>query len=356
MIPAPFVAAPARALAQDSLLRSVQEVSDSAVTSLTGAVSQWTHLAPETQFQVFRSLVLIALIVLVRAIALRVMRARVQDIRSRYKWRKTLTYIAAAVGFLMVGRIWFEGVRDVATFLGLLSAGLAIALKDPIVNMGGWLFIIWRRPFVVGDRIQIGDHAGDVIDQRIFQIILLEIGNWVDADQSTGRLIHIPNGLIFREPLANYTRGMQYIWNEVGVLVTFESDWRKAKKILSETVERHAQEVVEEAEQQMLKASRQFMIFYSTLTPTVYTTVKESGILLTMRFLCHPRRRRGTEQAIWEDVLAAFEREDQIDFAYPTIRTYHNAVEGKPGTRSPTDSARGAYGPLPHPDRANETP
>ncbi len=204
------------ALPQDSLLRSVQEASDSAVNSLTGAVAKWTHLAPETQLDVFRSLVLIALVVLARAVVLRVMRARVADIRTRYKWRKTITYIAAVVGVLLVGRIWFQGVRDLATFLGLLSAGLAIALRDPIVNLGGWLFIIWRRPFVVGDRIQVGDHAGDVIDQRIFQIILLEIGNWVDADQSTGRLIHIPNGLVFREPLANYTRGMQYILERGG--------------------------------------------------------------------------------------------------------------------------------------------
>ncbi|NIP82375.1 MAG: mechanosensitive ion channel, partial [Gemmatimonadetes bacterium] len=90
---------------------------------------------------------------------------------------------------------------------------------------------------VVGDRIQIGAHAGDVIDQRIFQFIVLEIGNWVDADQSTGRIIHIPNGLVFREPLANYTRGMQYIWNEIRVLVTFESNWKRAKQILDEIVQ-----------------------------------------------------------------------------------------------------------------------
>ena len=329
------------AQAQDSLIQSVQEGADSAVTSLTDAVEQWTNLDPSTQFQLFRSLLLIVIVALARSVAIRVMRSRVDDIRVRYKWRKTITYVAVAIGVLLVGRVWFEGVRDIATFLGLLSAGLAIALRDPIVNLGGWLFIIWRRPFVVGDRIEIGSHAGDVIDQRIFQIILLEIGNWVDADQSTGRLIHIPNGLVFREPLANFTRGMQYIWNEIPVLLTFESNWKKAKEILSEVVESHAREVVEEAEQQMLKASRQYMIFYSTLTPTVYTTVRDSGVLLTLRYLCHPRRRRGTDQAIWEDILTRFHEADDIDFAYPTIRYYDNRAEGKSGTlpapKSPPD-------------------
>ena len=67
-------------------------------------------------------------------------------------------------------------------------------------------------------------------------VTLMEIGNWVDADDHTGRLIHVPNGLIFSATLANYGKGFKYIWNEMPVLVTFESDWRKAKKILVKIV------------------------------------------------------------------------------------------------------------------------
>ncbi len=325
-------------------LEQAQEVADSAVTDLTGIVRDWTGLAAETQSNLLMSLVLIVAVLLLRALVLRVMRARIDDVRVRYKWRKTTTYVSVFVAILLVGRVWSDAFGELATFLGLLSAGLAIALRDPIVNLGGWLFIIWRRPFVVGDRIQIGTHAGDVIDQRIFQTIVLEIGNWVDADQSTGRLIHIPNGLVFREVLANYTRGMQYIWDEIGVLITFESNWKKAKEILLEVVESHARSVVDEAEQQMRKASRQYMIFYSTLTPTVYTSVKDSGVMLTLRFLCHPRRRRGTEQAIWEDILARFDERDDIDFAYPTQRYYFNPTEGKPGAGG---GAPPPHGPAP---------
>lgn len=312
--------------------QEAQEAGDSVVSSVTELGQRWFNLDPDLQVNLFKSILLVILIMVARSLALRVMRSRVSDVRTRYSWRKTITYFSVVLAIFLVGRIWVGGLRDLATFLGLVTAGLAIAFRDPIVNLGGWLFIIWRRPFVVGDRIQIGDHSGDVIDQRIFQVIILEIGNWVDADQSTGRLIHIPNGVIFRDPLANYTRGMQFIWNELAVLITFESDWKKAKEILLEVIDVHARETVEEAEQQMLKASRQYMIFYSTLTPTVYTTVKDSGVMLTMRYLCHPRRRRGSAQAIWEDVLTRFAEHDDIDFAYPTMRYYYNAVEGKPGT------------------------
>lgn len=322
-------------LPQQAPAGEAQEVDDSVVSSITDLGERWLHLDPDIQISLLKSLVLLLVIIVARALVLRVMRARVTDIRTRYSWRKTITYFSVVIGVLVVGRIWFSGLRDIATFLGLVTAGIAIALKDPIVNMGGWLFIIWRRPFVVGDRIQIGEHAGDVIDQGVFQIILLEIGNWVDADQSTGRMIHMPNAVVFREPLGNYTRGMQFIWNEIPVMITFESDWKKAKQLLLEIVEGHAREAVEEAEQQMLKASRQYMIFYSTLTPTVYTAVRDSGVVLTMRYLCHPRRRRGSAQGIWEDVLVRFSEHDDIDFAYPTTRYYDNRMEGKAGTLPP---------------------
>lgn len=295
----------------------------------------WAPLDPAMQRAILESVLLVVALIILHAIAVRVVRARTDDIRVRYHWRKTLTYMAVFVGLLMVGRIWYEGIANLATFLGLLSAGLAIALRDPIVNLGGWLFIIWRRPFVVGDRIQIGGYAGDVIDHRIFQIVILEIGNWVDADQSTGRMIHIPNGLIFREPLANYTRGMQFVWDELRVLIPFESNWRKAKDILIEIVEHHSSDVVEEARRDMEKAGRQFMIFYATITPTVYTAVRESGVTLTLRYLCHPRKRRGMAQAIWEDILTRFRDADDIEFAYPTIRYFDRATEAPPAPPAP---------------------
>ena len=73
------------------------------------------------------------------------------------------------------------------------------------------------------------------------------------------------------------------------------------------------------------------MIFYRTFTPTVYTSVKESGVLLTIRYLCRPRERRGSTQEIWEDVLDQFAAAHDIDFAYPTRRFYDSAVEGRSG-------------------------
>ncbi|HSB05429.1 MAG TPA: mechanosensitive ion channel domain-containing protein [Thermodesulfobacteriota bacterium] len=211
---------------------------------------------------------------------------------------------------------------------------MAIALKDLLANLAGVIFVVWRRPFEVGDRVQIGSDAGDVIDLRIFQFTLMEIGNWVQADQSTGRIIHIPNGKMFTEPLANYHKGFQHIWNEIPILITFESNWKRGKDILQRIGTKHAEHLSQSAEKRIIEASRKFMIFYSILTPSVYTSVKDSGVLLTIRYLREPRRRRDSQQAIWEDILREFSKCPYIDFAYPTQRFFNNLLEGKSENKS----------------------
>ena len=301
-------------------------------------VLEWLQQATASPSELQRKLLASVIIFLIfwgiRFIVLRILNRSIGDVKVLYRWRKTVTYMAFLFAFLAIGRIWFQGFQTLSTFLGLLSAGLAIALQDPIVNLAGWLFLIWRRPFDVGDRIQIGDLRGDVIDIRIFQFTLMEIGSWVDAEQSTGRIIHVPNGKIFREAQANYTKGFEFIWNEIPVVVTFESDWRKAKGILHEIGGRHGEKLSKTAEEQVRKAARKYMIFFTHLTPIVYTRVVDIGVELTIRYLCEPRRRRSSSQEIWEEILDAFGGCDDVDFAYPTSRLYNNTIEGKSGARA----------------------
>jgi small-conductance mechanosensitive channel len=187
---------------------------------------------------------------------------------------------------------------------------------------------------VVGDRIEIGEHRGDVIDMRLFQFTLVETGNWVDADQSTGRIIHVPNGWVFRRSVANYTAGFNFIWNELPITITFESDWELAKSILTEIADRHSILKGEVAQEQIRRAARKYMIYFQHLTPIVWTTVADVGVTLTIRYICEPRRRRSSETAMWEDILRAFAGADNIDFAYPTTRFYNNVTEGKPDARA----------------------
>jgi len=300
-------------------------------------MSDWLQntlrLSTAAQSRIAVSCVVILALLILRRVVLGIAWSRTHDPRSRYRWQKTTTYTVSFVGLVLFIRIWFGTITDVATFSGLFAAGVAIALRDIIVNIAGWIFMIWRRPFAVGDRIEIGQNAGDVIDVRLFHFTLNEIGNWVNADQSTGRVIHIPNGRVLSEVIANYTEGFEYIWNEIPVLVTMESDWERAKQLLLEIVQRDSAEIVKAAEESVRHSSKKFMIFYTNLTPTVYTRVGEDGVVLTLRYLCEPRKRRVTEQTIWEDILRSFANEPKIDLGYITRRGFNNTYEGKPGLR-----------------------
>ncbi|UCF65034.1 MAG: mechanosensitive ion channel family protein [bacterium] len=302
---------------------------------ITSWIENFIGVTSGTQHKLFLSVTIIIILAFVRAITLRIIWKRTEDVSPRYRWQKTTTYITVIIGFFLVARVWFAGIQSLATLIGIITAGLAIALKDLVASFAGWIFILWRRPFIVGDRIEIGGYKGDVIDVRVFKFSLMEIGNWVDAEQSTGRIVHVPNGLVLTEVISNYSQGFRFIWHEIPVLITFESNWQRAKEILLEIANKSALHLSAEAEKRVKEASKKYMVFYTTLTPTVYTTVKDSGVLLTIRYMIEPRKRRGSEQEIWESILNEFTKNPDIDFAYPTTRFYNNFSEGKPGTKPP---------------------
>jgi small-conductance mechanosensitive channel len=155
------------------------------------------------------------------------------------------------------------------------------------------------------------------------------VGNWVDAEQSTGRIIHVPNAAVFLKPQANYSRGFQYIWNEIAVLVTFESNWKHAKDLLEKIVNEHAEHISKAAEKRIKEATKKYLITYVHLKPIVYTTVKDSGVMMTLRYLTDPRKRRSSEHVIWENILEEFDKAPDVEFAYPTTRFYRADESGR---------------------------
>ncbi len=297
-------------------------------------ISEWIettlNLSPDLQVKLFYTALIILLLMLVRFVVTRVVARRTDNPATIYAWRKGVEYVGLVIGLLLISRVWFTGSGSFVTYLGLLSAGLAIALQDPITNLIGWLFIVSRRPFEMGDRIEIDGVAGDVVDIRYFQFTLLEIRNWVDADQSTGRLVHVPNRLIFSHPVASFTGAFEFIWNEINVLITFESDWRLAKRLLQEIAERHSAEMIADARSEVRKAALRIPVRYDNLSSRVYTKVLDSGVLLTIRHVCNPRHRRAAVEMYWEDILDVIAEHDSIDLAYPTQRIYYQSAENDP--------------------------
>ena len=281
------------------------------------------------QVKFIASFIAILSFIILRKLFLKILFRNTSNALIRYRWQKISSYVINVLGLIIVGQIWFKGFESIATYLGLLSAGVAIALKDPLINLTGWAFILSRAPFVVGDRVQIGEHSGDVIDINFFKFTLMEVGHWGAGEQASGRIIHIPNGKVFIDILANYSKGFKYIWNEVDVLLTFESDWKKGKKILEKISKKHTANISKVAAKNFKQVSRLYMVYQPDFEPQVYTKVEDSGILLTIRYLCNPRKRRITSQYIWEDILNEFDKDVNLEFAYPTTRFFDAKSENK---------------------------
>ena len=292
-------------------------------------LSNLSGVTAETLHKLHMSILTVILLYSIKFFIQKIVYNRTESPSIRYHWMKAVSYVYFGLLILVLLRIWFEASWPLGNIFALSAAALTLALQDFVKSFAAWLYIIWRKPFSVGDRVKIGDAAGDVIDISMMRFSLNEIGEWVDADQSTGRIIHVSNSRILNTPIINFTEGFPYIWEEVPVLVTFESDWQQAKKIILEVIEKYSVSSKKISGKTIRDISRKYMIFYHKLTPIVYTSVKDCGVLLTARMVVEPRQRRIVVEQVWEAILTEFAKKSDIDFAYPTQRFFDNRVEGK---------------------------
>ncbi len=203
---------------------------------------------------------------------------RVPNLKRKHLLRKNTAYALNFVILVSIIVVWVHNIQSITIFFSVIGAGVVLALQETILCMAGWLYIIARKPYEVGDRIEFGGVKGDVIDIMMFNTTMLEIGNWADADQSTGRLVEVPNSNIFKQPHFNFSRGFEFIWNEIKVMVTFESDWKRGEEIMMKHGNKEAEGMEDIVKKKITKMTLQYMIFFDKLTPVVYTNIKDSGV------------------------------------------------------------------------------
>lgn len=193
--------------------------------------------------------------------------------------------------------IWLEGLTPVLTALTIVAAALTIVAKELILNFLGSFVIFWRELFAIGDRVQVGVSSGDVIDKGLFYFTLLESGQTGLSGHSTGRLVKVPNALVLTLPVVNATRGAGYVWSELALAVSEDSDWEGARSLLLEEVEQYYKDESVDLERvrQVFEKKR---VFFKKLTPRVYVDVTSGGYLLTLRYLCRSRLIRESRDAI----------------------------------------------------------
>lgn len=274
----------------------------------------------------------IAILLIVWALVLvinKVLYQKVKTQRGRHKTRKFSYYGGSVVTLLGLFFLWSGTGAEIALTISVIGAGLAFALQQPVTSLAGWLYIITNRPYDVGDRIEVGDVSGDVIDIRLFKTVLLEssLEGLGGGTQNTGRIADFPNSNVFGLNIFNYSRGFEYVWNEYPILVTFESNWQKAHDELTDIVNKETSQFESPASAQINRMMRSYMMQDEKLSSKVYVMIKDSGVELGLRYLTPIRQRRVIRDSISRQVMELFEREPDLEFAYPTYRIFRREIE-----------------------------
>ncbi len=143
-----------------------------------------------------------------------------------YNVIRLIRFISFLIAAFIVISFLFAKWYTAAVSLGLFSLVLGFALQTPISSLIGWFYIIARTPYRIGDRIQVGDFTGDVVEIGYLDTTLWEFhGDYLSNDVPSGRLIRFPNTLVLQSEVYNYSwRKFPFIWNEIPFHIAYESD------------------------------------------------------------------------------------------------------------------------------------
>src|SRR6202789_3881937 len=151
---------------------------------------------------------------------------------ARYKVRKFLVFSGYFSILLFLAFLFEDRLGRLSFAFGIAGAGVAVALQDVVASIAGAFSIGFSKLYAVGDRVQIGDTRGDVIDIGLLRTTLMETGNWVSKDLYNGRIVRIPNSTILKGSVFNYSQGFRFIWDEIKVVLTGSSDSQFARAML----------------------------------------------------------------------------------------------------------------------------
>ncbi|GAA5262698.1 mechanosensitive ion channel family protein [Methanocalculus sp.] len=270
--------------------------------------------------QLFTTLLWITAIFFILSILLdSLIRRKITDSRSRYTATKLISFIELVLILAIIALIWVTDIQALMVFFGIIGAGIAIALQDLFKNFAGSLTILLTGTYSVGDRIEIDGRYGDVMDIGIMNTTMMEIREWVAGDQATGRLIIIPNGKMLTQSVQNFTRDHSFLWDEIQIPVTNESDWKRAITILTSIAEEETSGISQIAEKEIERIGEKFYLPKKDISPAVYITQTDNWILLSVRFVTYARERRAVRSRLNRLIIEAFEGEQNIEIASETM-------------------------------------
>ena len=265
------------------------------------------------------SLLALVLTLVANRVLREVLRARFRDTPHAHTVFMLVRNAVFLIGASVILLIWLGFGSNFTVAMGILGAGIAFASQEMIGSFAGYLSIVTGNLYQIGERVRVGDVTGDVLDISMLRTTLMEIGEWVKADQYTGRVVTIANRAIFSEPVFNYTQHWPYLWDEITIPITYESDWRHAGEILLEHGEEYTTHLQAGAQARLRELMERYPVHEQSVQPRLYVVMTDNWIELTLRYVVEARERRKVMGQLHYELLQHFEEQPNITVASATF-------------------------------------
>jgi small-conductance mechanosensitive channel len=222
---------------------------------------------------------------------------------ARYKVRKFVVFSGYLSILLFLAILFEDRLGRLSFAFGVAGAGVAVALQDVLASIAGAFSIGFSKLYAVGDRVQIGDTRGDVIDIGLLRTTLLETGNWVSKDLYNGRIVRIPNSTVLKGSVFNYSQGFHFIWDEIKVLLTTTSDFQLAKEMLLRVAKEAIGEYMVEAQTSWKAMSDNYRSANPPLEPTIALVVNAGSLEFTVSYVVDYVKRTALKDQLFTKIL-----------------------------------------------------
>ena len=222
---------------------------------------------------------------------------------SRYKVRKFVVFSGYLSILLFLALLFEDHLGRLGFALGVVGAGVAVALQDVLASIAGAFSIGFSKLYAVGDRVQIGDTRGDVIDIGLFRTTLLETGNWVSKDLYNGRIVRVPNSAVLKGYVFNYSQGFPFVWDQIKVVFTASSDFQFAKDMLTRAATEAIGDYLLEAQTSWKVLSDYYETASPPLEPTVTLVVNSGNLEFDVSYVVHYTKRTAMQDQLFTKIV-----------------------------------------------------
>ena len=276
--------------------------------SLVDNISSLFHSSATDRL--LQTLVVVAVGWVMYRIVLSLVFRRVEQPLLRIMWRQTVSYMFLFVGFVVSIKIWIEDSASIVTILSLIAAALTISMKEIILSIAGWVVILWRGLFVIGDRIVVHESAGDVIGTGVLYFTMAEVDVVNHRQILTGRIIKVPNSTVLNYSVFNYTHNNPYIWHEVSARIKVSSNWKAAEEIMQRHVNYLHREVAAKYDKMAAEPEKHLLLHGAR--PGTAIRVDGEVVVLAGRFLTNVTELSSVEDTFWRNFLADCAADESI--------------------------------------------